>query len=60
MKGAKRDAKDKDGKIPADYISDNLPDTLRRDLKNMLAKPRFIECLMVKTPLVPLKPNHKT
>lgn len=38
LKGANRSAKDKDGKIPSDYINDNIPDTLRRDLKNMLVK----------------------
>lgn len=26
----------------------------------MLAKPRYIECLMIKTPLVALKPSHKS
>jgi hypothetical protein len=26
----------------------------------MLIEPRYIECFMVKTPLVPLKHNHKT
>jgi len=26
----------------------------------MLKVPKYIECFMIKTPMVPLKPNHKT
>jgi len=26
----------------------------------MLIEPKYIECFMVKTPLVPLRHNHKT
>ncbi|CDW81974.1 dhhc zinc finger domain containing protein [Stylonychia lemnae] len=58
LKGADREAKDNEGRKARDYISDNLPDPIRRDLKNILAKQRYIECMMIKTPLVPLKPNH--
>lgn len=30
------------------------------ELQQMLKVPRYIECFMIKTPMVPLKPNHKT
>lgn len=36
LKGANRDAKDYEGKKAVDCISANLPDTIKRDLKNML------------------------
>jgi hypothetical protein len=36
LKGSLRTAKDNAGKIPADMISENLPDPLKHDLKNML------------------------
>lgn len=60
IKGADRMVKDNEGRKPVDYISENLPDVIKRDLKNMLAKPRYLECMMVKTPLVALKPSHKS
>lgn len=30
------------------------------ELRQMLKVPKYIECFMIKTPMVPLKPNHKT
>jgi hypothetical protein len=30
------------------------------ELKNMLKQPNYVECCMVRTPLVPLRQNHKT
>ena len=41
IKGADRMAKDNDGRKPVDYISDNLPNNIKRDLKNMLVSLRF-------------------
>ena len=60
LKGANRSAKDNEGKIPAHHISPNMAEPLRRELRSILAKPRFFECLMIKTPLLPLKPSRKT
>jgi len=60
MKGSKRDAKDKSGKTPVQMIGESLPDTLKADLKAMLKTPSYWECFMIKAPLTPLKPNHKT
>ena len=41
-------------------VSEELPDHIINELKQMLKVPRYIECFMIKTPMVPLKPNHKT
>jgi hypothetical protein len=41
-------------------IPDKLSDTMKNELRQMLLKPKYIECFMVKTPLVPLKKNHQT
>lgn len=41
-------------------ISDDLPDQMIKELQQMLKVPKYIECFMIKTPMVPLKPNHKT
>mgnify|MGYP006950260717 CR=1 FL=1 len=41
-------------------IKDNLPDSMKNDLRSMLKNPHYIECFMVKTPMVPLRQNHKT
>lgn len=30
------------------------------ELRNMLKEPRYLECFMIKTPLKPLRKNHKT
>jgi len=60
IKGANRDAKDNDGKKPIDHMSPSLPEPLRKQLRGMLAKPSFVECLMIRTPLKPMKPSRKT
>lgn len=63
LKGADRDAVDSKGNNCI-YMVENGSKPLSRanenDLKNMLQHPAYLECFMVKTPLVPLKPNHKT
>ena len=41
-------------------IRDNLPDNMRNELVNMLKEPHYIECCMMKTPMVKLERNHKT
>ena len=33
---------------------------MKEDLINMLKQPKYIECFMVKTPMVKLRKNHKT
>ena len=59
MKGADRDAKDNENKSCKELV-DVEDDNLRMDLLQMLEHPKYVECLMVRTPLIPLKPNHKT
>ena len=41
-------------------IRDNVPEGMANELKQMLVEPRYLECFMVRTPLVPLRQNHKT
>ena len=41
-------------------IKESLPQHLQRELHQMLKQPRYIECFMVRTPLLPLRQNHKT
>lgn len=41
-------------------VKEDLPDSMRQDLVNMLKEPKYIECFMVKTPMVKLRRNHKT
>ena len=70
LKGADREATDNDGRTAAQVIGTTVPENTRLDLEQMLvsfynsitikARPSYWECLMIKTPLVPLKPNHKT
>mmetsp|Transcript_43314 Transcript_43314/g.41721 ORF Transcript_43314/g.41721 Transcript_43314/m.41721 type:complete len:142 (+) Transcript_43314:976-1401(+) len=61
LKGADRNAKDSNGQTPMDMVDNcNLPDSLKADLKQILDDPAYCECIMLKTPLIPLKPNHNT
>ena len=60
IKGADRDLKDNEGKKALSHVSKNLPKSLQKELKSVLAKPGCLECLMITTPLVPLKPSRKT
>jgi hypothetical protein len=41
-------------------IKEDLPQGMKADLLNMLKEPKYIECFMVKTPMVKLRKNHKT
>ena len=41
-------------------IRDNVPEGMANELRQMLVEPRYLECFMVRTPLVPLRQNHKT
>lgn len=60
LKGANRQATDLEGKTAVDMIGKDVPEGTRLDIENMLTPPSYLECLMIKTPLTPLKPNHKT
>lgn len=41
LKGADREAKDKEGKRAIDMISSTLPDSLKADLQQMLVRPSY-------------------
>ena len=60
LKGADRDATNNQGQNCIQMIKDNLTDGLKLELQQMLKKPSYLECFMVKTPLAPLHRNHKT
>jgi hypothetical protein len=60
LKGADRNAVDNENRTAAMMIGPTVPESTRLDLESMLAPPSYWECLMIKTPLIPLKPNHKT
>lgn len=60
LKGASRAAKTKKDETCKQLIKSDVSDTMRKELDQMLIEPNYIECFMVKTPLVPLRQNHKT
>lgn len=60
LKGADRDATDLDGKKPVDWMQDETNDRMRQELTTFLGKQSYCECLMLRSPLVPLKKNHRT
>lgn len=60
LKGASRNATNKKDETCIDLIKPETPHNLKLELQQMLKVPRYIECFMIKTPLVPLQKNHKT
>ena len=60
LKGAERLATDLENRTAVEMIGPSVAENTRLDIESMLAPPSYLECLMIKTPLTPLKPNHKT
>lgn len=60
LKGAKRSALNSKRESCISMIKDNVQNSMKQELNQMLTEPSYIECFMVRTPLVPLKKNHKT
>jgi ankyrin repeat protein len=60
LKGAERLATDLENRTAVEMIGPGVAENTRLDIESMLAPPSYLECLMIKTPLTPLKPNHKT
>jgi hypothetical protein len=60
LKGASRDARNLQGVPCNEMISEKCPVSMQHELKLMLKEPRYVECFMIKTPLKPLRQNHKT
>ena len=60
LKGADRDALDNEGKKPADWIPDSMPSFMQEELQQFLGRQSYCECLMFRSPMVPLKRNHRT
>jgi palmitoyltransferase len=60
IRGANRNATSNQGKTPLDLIPTLLPDRLQEELRQNLSQTSYCECLMIRVPLVPLRPNHRT
>ncbi len=60
LKGASRDARNLQGVPCNEMINEKCPVSMQHELKMMLKEPRYVECFMIKTPLKPLRQNHKT
>ena len=51
LRGAERDIKDKNGKIPIELTNTVTEDNLRQELERMLGPPGKLECLMLTPPI---------
>ena len=60
LRGSSRKATNSQEVKPIEMINPNMADSLQTELKSMLEQPFYLECFMVRTPLVPLRKNHKT
>lgn len=60
LKGAKRSAVNNEGQRSIELVRESLPENMKAELIQMLEEPKYIECFMVKTPMVKLRRNHKT
>jgi hypothetical protein len=60
LKGASRNAKDKNGKKAINNMDTVTNKDLRVELKGILSNPKYCECCMVKSPMVPMKQNVRT
>jgi hypothetical protein len=60
LRGADRNARDSQGRKPVELASEELQDHLLKDLETILKTPKYCECFMIKTPLIPLKKSAKT
>jgi hypothetical protein len=62
LRGARRDAVNKDGDSCSKIAKKDpeLGQNMLNEILEMLIEPKYLECFMVKTPLVPLKKNHAT
>lgn len=60
LKGASRSLKTKDGQSCTDLIRETVPEQMRKELVSILEEPSYVECCMMKTPMVKLQKNHKT
>ena len=39
---------------------EELPEHTLLELEGMLENPRYLECMLIKVPMIPLHKNHKT
>lgn len=60
LKGAKRNIKDKQGMKAGDMLEKDVSLNLRNDIIQILKKPSYLECCMVKAPMKPLVQNART
>lgn len=60
VRGARRDAKDKTGRLPVDLLDQINDDIIRQELRQMLKEPKVCSCFMVKTPLKLMRKSMST
>lgn len=60
VRGARRDAKDKTGRLPVDLLDQINDDIIRQELRQMLKEPKVCACFMVKTPLKLMRKSMST
>lgn len=60
IRGASRDAKDKQGRKPVELLEQVTNPVLQNELRHMLKKPRVCSCFMIKTPLKLMRKSLST
>lgn len=60
VKGSNRDAESENGLKPVQMIKENLDEEQKNELERILSEPVYLECLMSRVPLKPIRPSHKT
>ena len=61
LKGASRHTRTYKDELPDEMIdTKRTAEQTQKELRNMLKEPQYLECFMIKTPLKPLRQNHKT
>lgn len=60
LKGAKRSARTNKGQTCQDLVRPDFPPHIKDQLTEILKEPVYLECFLVKVPLVPIRKSHKT
>jgi hypothetical protein len=60
LRGASRQAVNRSKQTCIQMIPDACEDGHKTELTQMLQEPKYLECMMVKQPLVPLNKNHRS
>lgn len=60
IKGASREARDKLNRTPMDLVADLNNEFIKQELVQILKKPNYCSCLMLRTPLTLVRKNVTT